>query len=204
MMKIFRTPIYFPWLFPRRRWGFSSSLNSVFLTFDDGPTPQLTNWILEFLAKEEVKATFFCVGSNAKTHPEMMERIVREGHAIGNHTMRHEKGTKVSKKNYIDSINEASNYIDSTLFRPPYGRLPMIYGRSIRKRYQIIMWTWLSYDYDKAVPVSKIIEEAHRIKSGDVLVVHDNEKVTDRIKVILPELIKIVRSKGLKFGVISM
>lgn len=175
----------------------------MFLTFDDGPTPELTNWILEILGREQIKATFFCVGSNAKAHPELMQRMVQEGHAIGNHTMRHEKGTKVSKKEYIQSIREASNYIDSKLFRPPYGRLPMVFGRTIRKNYQIIMWSWLSYDYDKTVPITQIIEEAHRIKPGDVLIVHDNEKVKDRMKVLLPQLIKIIREKGLNFAVIS-
>lgn len=202
-MKIFRTPIYFPWFFPRRKWGFSSDENSVYLTFDDGPTPELTSWILNFLKKEEVKATFFCVGSNAKTYPELMERIVDDGHGVGNHTMRHEKGTKVSRSKYLESIDEASEYIDSALFRPPYGRLPMIYGRAIRKKYTIVMWSWLSYDYDKSVPITKVIEEAYRIKSGDVLVVHDNEKVMERIKVLLPRLVQIVREKELNFAVIS-
>lgn len=202
-MKIFRTPIYFPWFFPWRRWGFSSASKSVYLTFDDGPTPELSNWILEFLAKEKIRATFFCVGVNAKSHPELMDRMIREGHAIGNHTMRHEKGTKISRKEYIESINEASNYIDSTLFRPPYGRLPIIYGRCIRRNYKIVMWSWLSYDYDKSVPISEILEEATRIKAGDVLVVHDNEKVTERIKELLPQMIQIIREKDLKFEIIS-
>ncbi|PHR16667.1 MAG: polysaccharide deacetylase family protein [Fluviicola sp.] len=202
-MKIFRTPIYFPWFFPRRRWGFSSASKSVYLTFDDGPTPELSNWILEYLAKEDIRATFFCVGANAKSYPELMNRMIREGHAIGNHTMHHEKGTKVSKREYIESIKEASNYIDSTLFRPPYGRLPMIYGRSIRKNYKIVMWSWLSYDYDKSVPISEILEEASRIKAGDVLVVHDNEKVMDRIKELLPQMVQIIREKELTFEVIS-
>ena len=202
-MKIFRTPSYFSWFFPRRKWGFSSDENSVYLTFDDGPTPELTSWILNFLKKEEVKATFFCVGSNAKTYPELMERIVDDGHGVGNHTMRHEKGTKVSRSKYLESIDEASEYIDSALFRPPYGRLPMIYGRAIRKKYTIVMWSWLSYDYDKSVPITKVIEEAYRIKSGDVLVVHDNEKVMERIKVLLPRLVQIVREKELNFAVIS-
>lgn len=202
-MKIFRTPIYFPWFFPRRRWGFSSTSKSVYLTFDDGPTPELTHWILELLEKEKIRATFFCVGTNAKSHPELMNRMVDQGHAIGNHTMRHEKGTKVSRKEYVESINEASNYIDSKLFRPPYGRLPMIYGRSIRKNYKIVMWSWLSYDYDASVSISKILEEASRIRAGDVLVVHDNEKVMNRIKELLPQMIQIVREKELNFAIIS-
>lgn len=202
-MKIFRTPIYFPWFFPRRRWGFSSASNSVYLTFDDGPTPGLTHWILDLLEKEKIQATFFCVGTNAKSHPELMSRMIEKGHAIGNHTMRHEKGTKVSKKKYLDSINEASNYIESKLFRPPYGRLPITYGQRIGRDYKIVMWSWLSYDYDASVPISEIVKEANRIKAGDVLVVHDNEKVKDRIKELLPQMIQVIREKGLKFEVIS-
>lgn len=202
-MKLFRTPIYFPWIFPRRKWGFSASKQCVYLTFDDGPTSELSHWILDLLRKEQVCATFFCVGSNAKEYPEIVQRALAEGHAIGNHTMRHEKGTKISKKAYLESIEEASRYIESNLFRPPYGRLPMIYGRAIRKKYTIVMWTWLSYDYDKSVAVTDILAQAKRIKAGDILVLHDNEKVTDRIKELLPELIRVVREKGLGFEVIS-
>lgn len=202
-VKLFRTPIYFPWFFPRRRWGFSSDSNSVFLTFDDGPTSELTGWILDFLREKDVKATFFCVGENAKAHPELMNRMVDEGHAIGNHTMQHEKGTKVSKADYLNSIEEASQYIDSTLFRPPYGRLPMTFGRDICRDYTIVMWSWLSYDYDPSVPIEKVLDQADRIKAGDVLVVHDNVKVQDRIKVLLPALIDKIREKELNFAVIS-
>ena len=143
------------------------------------------------------------MGSNAKEYPELMERMTSAGHAIGNHTMRHEKGTKVSRKEYLNSIKEASKYIDSKLFRPPYGRLPMVYGRKIRSEYQIVMWSWLSYDYDKSIPVTRIFEEAYRIKAGDILVVHDNEKVMGRIKVLLPKLVQIIREKELNFAVIS-
>lgn len=202
-MRMFRTPIYFPWFFPRRRWGFSFAQKSVFLTFDDGPTPELTPWILDFLKAQNIHATFFCVGANAKAHPDLMKRIVDEGHGIGNHTMRHEKGTKVSKKHYLDSIQEADQYIDSKLFRPPYGRLPMVYGRKIRQKYTIIMWTWLSYDYDRSVTISEIMKHAERIKSGDILVLHDNHKVIDRIHELLPQLVQGIQKKGLKFEVIS-
>lgn len=202
-MKIFRTPIYFRWIFPRRKWGFSASKNCVYLTFDDGPTPQLSPWILDLLKKENIPATFFCVGANAKAFPELVERTLAEGHSIGNHTMRHEKGTKVSKQTYLASIEEASHYIPSNLFRPPYGRLPMTYGRTIRKKYTLVMWTWLSYDYDSSVSVSEILAQAKRIKAGDILVLHDNEKVAGRLQEMLPKLIESIREKGLDFAVIS-
>lgn len=132
-----------------------------------------------------------------------MNRMVDEGHSIGNHTMQHEKGTKVSKQEYLRSIEEASEYINSTLFRPPYGRLPMNFGREISRDYTIVMWSWLSYDYDPSVPIEKVLDQAERIKAGDVLVVHDNVKVQERIKVLLPALVHKIREKGLNFAVIS-
>ena len=202
MIKYFRTPSIFKWIFHRRVWGFSSS-DKVFLTFDDGPTSELTPWILDLLDSENVKATFFCVGTNVSKHPELLENIINKGHAIGNHTMRHEKGTEVSKEDYFNSVKAASEEIPSTLFRPPYGRMPMKFAREIRKEYQIIMWTWLSYDYDSTISVKTILQKAQRIKAGDILVVHDNIKSQDRLKEILPQLIEIIKSKGLQFELIS-
>lgn len=197
-MYIFKTPLVFRWIFPRKVWGVSSS-NKVYLTFDDGPTESLTNWILEELEKNNIKATFFCVGENAKQHTGLMESIINGGHAIGNHTMRHENGNKTSKADYLSSIEEAASYTSKTLFRPPYGRLPISYVKSIRKQYKIVMWSWLSYDYDKKISVDKIISKAKKIKAGDILVVHDNLKVEERLKVILPQIIAIVKEKGLEF-----
>lgn len=202
-MKLFRTPTIFRWIFPRRTWGFFDTPKKVYLTFDDGPTPSLTSWILEELSKHNLKATFFCVGANVKKYPELMKRIVEEGHVVGNHTMRHEKGTSIDKDLYLQSIAETNELVQSNLFRPPYGRLPMNFTSTINKKYRIIMWTWLSYDYDKTVSVSTILQKAQKIKGGDILVVHDNEKVTERIKEILPELISIVQGKGLEFEAIK-
>ncbi|HIP32420.1 MAG TPA: polysaccharide deacetylase family protein [Crocinitomicaceae bacterium] len=199
MRHFFKTPIIHRWFFYRRIWGFSTK-KKVYLTFDDGPTKELTNWILDYLKKENIKATFFCVGENAKAHPELIERMVLEGHVIGNHTMHHEKGTATSKANYLASIEEASQHIDSSLFRPPYGRMWVKYSRAIRKKYKIIMWSWLSYDYDASVSVDTILSRAKKqIKGGDIIVLHDNLKVEDRIKVLLPELVKVIRKKGLGF-----
>jgi peptidoglycan/xylan/chitin deacetylase (PgdA/CDA1 family) len=202
MIKYFRTPNFFKWIFHRRVWGFSVS-DTVYLTFDDGPTEALTPWIIEELKANDVKATFFCVGSNAVKYPQLIEELKQNGHAIGNHTMRHEKGTKSNKKKYMDSIEEANSVVQSTLFRPPYGRLPMTFARDIRKKYKVIMWTWLSYDYDKSIPVEVILKKAQRIKGGDILVVHDNIKTQDRLKELLPELIKLVKAKGLKFEILE-
>lgn len=201
-MKLFRTPKVFRWIFPRRIWGFSSSEPKVYLTFDDGPTEGLTDWLIEELSKHDAKATFFCVGENVRRQPNLTKKLIERGHVVANHTMKHEKGTSTSKSEYLASIQETSTLIDSKLFRPPYGRMPWTFTKAVSQRYRIIMWTWLSYDFDESVSVQKIIAQADRIKAGDILVLHDNKRVEERVKLILPEVIRIVKSKGLHFEVI--
>jgi len=203
MIKIFKTPMLFRKLFSRRVWGFDS-LGKVYLTFDDGPTEELTGWILSFLRSQGIKATFFCVGENAKNHPLLMTEIINDGHVIGNHTMRHEKGVQTSKNDFIRSIDEANQFVPSTIFRPPYGRMPIRFDKDILKTHKIIMWSWLSYDFDESVSVQEILKRAQKqIKSGDIIVLHDNIKVSERLKEILPELVQIIKEKGLTFEVIS-
>ena len=153
-------------IFINQIWEIPNSEKKIYLTFDDGPTIELTRWILDELQKEKIKASFFCVGENAKNHPELMDEIRAAGHVIGNHTMRHENGSKTSKQAYLDSIEEAEPYTSSTLFRPPYGRMQISFVRPIRKKYKIIMWSWLSYDYDHSISVDNILIEAEKIKAG--------------------------------------
>ena len=199
-MKIFKTPCFFKWIFPRRTWGFSRSIDHVFLTFDDGPNPEITPWILDYLKEKNIQATFFCVGSNIKRYPELFQRIKAEGHSVGNHTMNHDKGTKVSFKKYKSSISETKILIGNNLFRPPYGRINAWKSYQLSKEYHLIMWSWLSYDFDPSIPISTILKKAKKqIKAGDILVLHDNPKVTDRVKELLPKLIEIIEQKGLKF-----
>jgi len=185
-MKIFKTPCFFKWIFPRRTWGFSRSRNQVFLTFDDGPNPEITPWVLDYLKEKKIQATFFCVGSNIKRHPELFQRIKAEGHSVGNHTMNHDKGTKVSFQYYKESISETKKLIGNNLFRPPYGRINAWKSYQLSKEYKLIMWSWLSYDFDPSIDISLILEKAKKqIKAGDILVLHDNPKVKDRVKELL-------------------
>jgi len=203
-MKIFKTPRFFKWIFPRRTWGFSRSINAVYLTFDDGPNPEITPWILDFLKEQNINATFFCVGSNILKYPELFERIKSEGHVVGNHTMKHNKGTQTPFDVYKESISETKKLVNNTLFRPPYGRINYRQSFSLSKEYQIIMWTWLSYDFDVNVPIPKILRKAEKqIQAGDILVLHDNSKVKERVKELLPEIIDIIKRKGLDFKVIE-
>ncbi len=203
-MRRFRVPAIVRWFFFKRIWRIEDP-NGVALTFDDGPTVELSDWILDELKKHEIKATFFCVGSNIAACRGQYERMLAEGHQIGNHTFRHEKGTGTALPDYLNSVEETDKLLKSKLFRPPYGRLPLSYGKKLKDKYRIIMWTWLSYDYDKEVPTDQILRSAEKdIRAGDILVLHDNSKVKDRLQKLLPEIIRIVKDKGLEFRLISV
>lgn len=201
MKRYFRTPYLLPKLLKGRVWGFKN--DKVYLTFDDGPTSELTYKILEVLDEYQIKATFFLVGNNVNEFPKQFASIVKGGHSVGNHTMDHSHCNKVLSSAYMKSIEEASQLISSDLFRPPYGRLNVFLAPKIKRKYKIIMWSWLSYDYDKSVSTKEIISQAQKIKAGDILVLHDNIKVEERVIELLPEIIKIVRNKGLEFDIIS-
>ena len=203
MIRFFKTPFVFRYLFSKREWGFSNSTD-VYLTFDDGPTEELTAWILDFLKKENIQATFFCVGENAEKQPHSMRDMIADGHSIGNHTMNHIKGVNRSKREYRDSIENAGSFINSDLFRPPYGRMSVKHEKSISEKYRIIMWSWLSYDFDHSVSIDKILKKAKKqIKGGEIIVLHDNLKVQERLKELLPALVRIIREKNLSFKIIE-
>ncbi len=201
-MPLFRTPHFFRWIFPKRMWGFSCPEKMVYLTFDDGPTPVASEWVLDFLRNENLRATFFCLGENVRNHPELFERIKSEGHAVGNHSDHHEHGFKMSKKDYLASIEKADELIQSKLFRPPYGRMPISYDRSLKK-YTIVMWSWVAYDFDEKVSIEQILQSAKSIRNGDILVFHDNLKSFERLKIILPQVIEMLKDKGFSFEIIQ-
>ena len=203
-MKFFKTPFFLPWIFPRRKWGFSLNEPSVYLTFDDGPNPTITPWVLDELKEHGIKATFFCVGDNVRKYPELYQRLLEEGHRVGSHTMYHSNSSKTNYKDYLKSYQQAEEYIESDLFRPPYGRLSYFKQKEILKTKKIIMWTWLAYDFDLSISIDLILKKAKRqINSGDIIVLHDNEKVKERVKILLPQIISVIQEKGLGFRVIE-
>ena len=203
MTPVFKTPYLIKKILFKRLWGFSSSLNKVYLTFDDGPHPDITPWILDLLSNENIKATFFCVGENVRKYPAIYDRILKDGHAVGNHTMNHNNASNTQKKEYFDSIKKASAYIESNLFRPPYGRLPITWENELLKKYKIVMWSWLSYDFDMNQSISKILKKAKKINSGDILVLHDNPKILEKQKELLPELIRFIKERKITFEVLN-
>ena len=147
--------------------------------------------------------TFFCVGENVLRNPDLIQRIRDEGHAIGGHCMRHENSAKTHWKVYRNSVQECQKILKTRLFRPPYGRLSQWRAFQIAKEFQIVMWSWLSYDFDPKMEVDIIKKSAKKhIRNGSILVLHDNQKMSERIKTILPVVIEICRSKGLEFAII--
>ena len=199
-MKIFKTPRIARLIYKRKTWGFLLDKNAIYLTFDDGPHPAITPWILDFLKAQKIKATFFCVGENVVRYPEIYQRILQEGHAVGNHTMKHENAHKTNSVAYLNSIQEASNHIHSKLFRPPYGRLTSRLTKTISKEYEIIMWSWLSYDFSDSTSINTILEKAKKqIKGGAIIVLHDNPKISEKQKELLPQLYHILKEKQLEF-----
>lgn len=210
-MKLFfpKTPKFVTWLYPKRIWAFSRSENVVYLTFDDGPIPEVTPWVLEQLKIYQAKATFFCIGENIKKHPEIFQQIINEGHSYGNHTFNHLKGTKTPTRKYLDNVLAFEEFIQqsnnpsiqpSNLFRPPYGKLTQKQAKLLYKKgYKMVMWDVLSYDWDKTIPEEKCLQNVLKnIRPGSIVVFHDSFKAEKNLKYALPTVLKFIQKKGWK------
>lgn len=171
---------------------------SVYLTFDDGPHPEATPFVLDILAKYQAKATFFCVGNNVQKYPMIYQQLIREGHQVGNHTYHHVNGWKVKTKRYLDDIRLARRYIDSDLFRPPYGWIRGKQGRKlISEGMRLVYWSLLSGDFDTELSPQDCLQNVlSRIKPGDVVVFHDSAKALPRLQFVLPKVLELCSQKG--------
>jgi peptidoglycan-N-acetylglucosamine deacetylase len=199
MRYLFKTPLLFKLLLPKLIW--SKKSDAVFLTFDDGPTNKYTEKILATLKEYNVSATFFCVGENVKKHPSLYSKIINNGHSVGNHTMRHLNGWKTSSKEYLSDIDKASKYINSSLFRPPYGKINFRAMRTIRKTYDIIMWDVVSGDFDANCSVEEVVSNVlNNVKAGSIIVLHDNKNFGEKTLAALPKIIEGIKSKNLSFS----
>jgi peptidoglycan/xylan/chitin deacetylase (PgdA/CDA1 family) len=175
----------------------------LYLTFDDGPHPQITPWVLQQLQAYNAKATFFCVGENVQKFPEIYAQILAGQHAVGNHSMQHIKGWKVSNQAYLDNIQQASSYIQSNLFRPPYGKIKWSQLRALSKQYKIVMWSLLSRDYDKHLAISESLTAMKLASAGDIIVFHDSEKAFEQLKQLLPPLLAYYQEQGFEMKVLK-
>ena len=181
------------------QWKIDNENNEIYLTFDDGPTPELTEIIIEILAKKNVKATFFLVGNNVDKHPKLYDLILENNHSVGNHTYNHLKGWKTPTNVYIQNIDKAKKIIDSHLFRPPYGKMTLRQGHRIQSHFKIIMWTLLTKDYDSSISPEECLSRAKKVKSGDIVVFHDNVKSSKNMLYALPLFIDYALEKGFVF-----
>jgi peptidoglycan-N-acetylglucosamine deacetylase len=199
-MYFFKTPSLFKYLFKDFVWEIKTNDKEVYLTFDDGPTHDLTNWILKILEEYDAKGTFFCVGENVKKYPEQYQAILQAGHAVGNHTHQHLNGWKTGTNRYITNVEEASKYIDSNLFRPPYGRLKPSQSQYLKKLYKIIQWDVLSGDFDKAMTPETCMKQLRKnVKPGSIIVFHDSVKAERIVRYVLPLMLMEWYAEGYTF-----
>lgn len=194
--------ISIPWWLKRLHnkgliWSRSTKHKRIYLSFDDGPHPTITNFVLDILKENGIKATFFCIGDNVLKYPETFERIVKEQHCIGNHTHNHLNGWKSDNIQYYKNILQAAKHIPSKLFRPPYGKIKPTQANYLLKRgWRIIMWNSLSADFDTSIDGTTCFNNViSTMKNGSIVVFHDSEKAFDRMKIALPLLIQYCREQ---------
>jgi len=202
-MYLAKTPLALKKTYPNLIWDLPNDNNTVYLTFDDGPTPDITDWVLDILAEYQAKATFFVVGENAKKHPEIIRRILKEGHAIGNHTQHHLNGWKTKTAEYIKDVEECQQYLDTELFRPPYGKIKRAQIKRLKDQYKIVMWDVLSGDFDLDINPEKCYTNViDKVKSGSIIVFHDSLKAAENLKYTLPKVLEELIKNGVVFDVL--
>ena len=196
-------------LFGSYVWDIPNTENKIYLTFDDGPTPEITEWVLQELEKYNAKATFFCIGNNIEKYPEIFKKVINQGHSIGNHTFDHLNGWKTSTVEYLkntficeEQILESKIYnLQSKIFRPPYGKIKSSQANKLRQLgYKIIMWDVLSADFDASISKEKCLENATKsVTSGSIIVFHDSVKAFSHLEFTLPKALKYFKEKGFIF-----
>ena len=192
--------------FPKRIWNIQTDQKEIYLTFDYGPTPEVTEWTLDILAQYNAKATFFCIGKNVNLHPSIFKRCVAEGHSIGNHLYAHENGWKTTTDCYLSSVEETHSLflehgVETRLVRPPYGRMKNKQAQELlAMNYELIMWDVLSKDYDKSIrPEECLLNATTNLKKGSIIVFHDSVKAADNMQYALPRLLEQFSKEGFSF-----
>lgn len=212
MKYLVKTPWLLKKIYPGCVWDIPVQDNILYLTFDDGPHPEATPFVLDELKKYDAKATFFCIGKNVVEQPDIYKRILMEGHRTGNHSFNHLNGWKVEDKKYIADVMEARKFIDSDIFRPPYGRITKFQNRLLtgsspdkRQLFKIIMWNVLSADFDLLISPQKCASNVIRnAKRGSIIVFHDSQKAFSKLKFALPEVLKYFTDKNYSFAEIKL
>lgn len=200
-----KSPFLLEKIYPSAHWRIPVKDNSVYLTFDDGPHPTITPKVLDLLDKYRAKATFFCIGRNVEQFPKIFEDIVERGHQIGNHTFGHLNGWKTLNKDYFEDVGLAANFIESNLFRPPYGRITTSQLWKLKKDYKIIMWDVLSMDFSKNInPAHCLANVISNVRKGSVIVFHDSEKACENMLFALDKSLEYLSDAQFKMVKIDL
>lgn len=206
-MYLVKTPLWLKWLYPSLIWNYNPQAKVIYLTFDDGPIPIVTPFVLKTLKKFKAKATFFCIGDNVRKYPEVFEAVLADGHMAGNHTFHHLNGWTTGNKTYLEDIAKCEQLVHSDLFRPPYGRIKRSQIAELKKRYpniQIIMWDILSHDYlAKLKPEDCLNRVIKHTDNGSIVVFHDSLKAMERLEYVLPKALEYWTKKGYQFKTLA-
>ena len=201
IMYLVKTPKVIQNLFPNFTWHIPTREKVLYLTFDDGPIPEVTPWVLSTLAGYDAKATFFCVGDNIDKHPELLQQVKNAGHAVGNHTFNHLNGWTTDNIPYFHNIRHCANQVDSVLFRPPYGRIKPRQAQFLQRHYRIVMWDILSGDFDPKVEQEQCFRNVvNNAQSGSIIVFHDSLKAKENMMYALPKVLEYYTNLGYSFG----
>lgn len=205
-MLIERPPLVYRLLFPEAIWRIKKRKSKViYLTFDDGPIPEVTPWALDVLDQYGVKATFFMVGDNVRRHPELLDEVRRRGHSYGNHTMHHLQGFKEATRRYLRDLTEASELIDSPLFRPPHGLIRWSQAKVIKEHYNLVMYDLVTRDYSRKLSPDQVLQNVKRYtRNGSIIVFHDSLKAERNLRAVLPQAIEWLLTQGYEFHALPM
>jgi peptidoglycan-N-acetylglucosamine deacetylase len=205
-----KTPWLVKRLFSSYTWSLPSDDKAVYLTFDDGPHPEITRWVLDQLQEHHAQATFFCVGNNVQQYPDIYKQILNSGHAVGNHTYHHVNGWENDDKIYLEDISKAARLIDSNLFRPPYGRIRNSQASKLsqalqRNESRVIMWDILSADFDTSISAEQCLYNVlENVSAGSIIVFHDSEKAFNNLKHALPGTLMYLKQEGFSLRKIEL
>lgn len=199
-----QTPRWLKSWYPTLTWEKSTQSKIIYLTFDDGPVPQVTPYVLKLLADYRAKATFFCVGENIHKHPEVFKEVKDSGHSFGNHTYHHLNGWNTETKEYLEGVIKCEHAmkahgVSTTLFRPPHGRIRKEQRKLVEEKYEIVMWSHLSGDFDPDLKIVKSINTIKKASEGSILVFHDSLKAEHNLKRLLPEVMSYFQDLGYEF-----
>ena len=204
-MYLTKTPKFIQSLFPSFTWrGKEEKEKILYLTFDDGPIPEVTPWVLQELKKYDAKATFFCVGDNVRKHEQIFQQIISEGHSVGNHTYHHLSGWRTDNVPYFHDIRKCASLVKSDLFRPPYGRIKPKQTQFLSRHYKIVMWDVLSGDFDENISAEDCLNNVLKaVVPGSIVVFHDSIKANDKLRIVLPQVLKHYFMEGYTFKAIE-